>query len=339
MAVRLLHLARSVAREAMGRRRVGTAVRLLLLCTPFALAVVHLVSYAERVLRHRNTAHLCISLPANAALRESMRLSLMSALSLYSLTFVNAVDGSDPDNMAGVLHTKLALLPPLCDQALTDEARGQLTPEYFAVLGCSLSHLKAIHVARQRRVEWALIVEDDVVPDLVPFWTSKDLYAFVSALPPDWSVAQLSLVGDGRMWRELVREWELRAYPLVLPSTSFWSTGAYLVSRAAMTAIMGHYSAPDGTFSLAGLPCINADFHLLKAAIPNGTYFVATPPLFTCAEDSPSSISNDIERRKLHRLSRQVSLDWSSSAARIARSHATGGAPQNFSDILLSAWR
>ena len=339
MVVRLLYMARTVAREAMARRRVGTAVLLLLLCTPVALAVVHLVSYVERELRHRSIAQLCISLPVNAALRESVRQSLMPALSRHSLTFVNAVNGSEQEDTAGVLHTELEQLPPLCDPALSDVARRQLTPEYFAVLGCSLSHLKAIRIAWQRRAEWALIMEDDVVPDLVPFWTSKDLHTFVRALPLGWSVAQLSLVGDGRMWRELVRGWEVGGYPLVLPSTSFWSTGAYLVNKAAMTAIMERYSAPGGTFSLAGLPCINADVHLLKAAIPNGTYFVATPPLFTCAEDSPSSISNDFERRKLHRLSRQVSLDWSSSAKRVARAHASLGAPQNFSDMLLSAWR
>ena len=339
MVVRLLDMARSVVREVMARRRVGTAVRLLLLCTPVALAVVHLVSYAERGLRHRSTAYLCISLPANAALRESVSQSLMPALSRHSLTFVNAVNASEQDGTVGVLHAKLAQLPPLCDPALSYEARRQLTPEYFAVLGCSLSHLKAIRVAWLRRVEWALIVEDDVVPDLVPFWASKDLHAFVRALPLGWSVAQLSLVGDGRMWRELVREWEMRGHPQVVPSTSFWSTGAYLVSRAAMTAIMERYSMPDGTFSLAGLPCINADVHLLKDTIPNGTYFVATPPQFTCAEVSPSSISNDFERRKLHRLSRQVSLDWSASAHRVSRAHASLGAPQNFSDMLLSAWR
>ena len=335
MVVRLLNVARTVAREAIARRRVGTAVRLLLLCTPLALAVVRLLSYTERVLRHRNAAHLCISLPANVALRESVVQSLMPALSRHSLTFVNAVNGSAQEDIQEVLDTKLAQLPPLCDPALNDEARRQLTPEYFAVLGCSLSHLKAMRVAWQRRVEWALVVEDDVVPDLVPFWAMKDLQAFVRALPPHWSIAQLSLVGDGRMWRELVREWELRAYPPVVPSTSFWSTGAYLVSRKAMAAIMDRYLAPDGTFSLASLPCINADYHLLKDAIPNGTYYVATPPLFTCAEDSPSSISNDYERRKLHRLSRQVSLDWSASAARVVRAHATGVALQNFSDMLV----
>jgi GR25 family glycosyltransferase involved in LPS biosynthesis len=337
MIARQLSTARTMAREAMARRRVGTALRLLLLCTPFALAVVHLFLYAERGLRHSKIACLCISLPANAVLRESVSLSLMPALSHHSLTFVNAVNGSEQDETREVLHTKLEQLPPLCDPgppaALTHEARArmQLTPEYFAVLGCSLSHLKAIRIAWLRRVEWALIVEDDVVPDLFPFWDSKDLPTFVRALPPDWSVAQLSLVGDGRMWRELVKEWEVRGYPPVVATASFWSTGAYLISKAAMAVIMGRYSMPPGgTFSLASLPCINADYHLLKAAIPNGTFFVATPPLFTCAEDSPSSISNDVERRKLHRLSRQVSLDWSASAPRVSRAHA------NFSDMLLS---
>ena len=57
-------------------------------------------------------------------------------------------------------------------------------------VGCTLSHLKAIRAAYEAGDDVALILEDDAVADLAPWW-SLSLEAFADSLPPGWHAAQV----------------------------------------------------------------------------------------------------------------------------------------------------
>ena len=259
-----------------------------------------------------NFALLCISLPEAIQRRRSVAQLVSRLPNSTPVDFVYAVRGSDERQRLSVLATSLQQAPPACDRGVVEF----LSAEYFAVLGCSLSHLKAIREASVRSVDWALIFEDDIVPDILPYW-SDGLIEYVQMLPSDWAVVQLSLIGNEPMWLQLINRWEVSERPMVMPSTEFWSTGAYLISRTTIDTVVKTYDAGDGKFDLQRLSCLNADIHLLKDVAPRGTYYVATPPLFTCAEEGISYIHGDQPgRMKVHEFSRKMSLDWSSSAAR-----------------------
>ena len=62
-----------------------------------------------------------------------------------------------------------------------------LTPSEVA---CTLSHLKAIYIAYEKGYEKALILEDDVLFYLLPFWT-EDIDAILQKAPKDWEVIRL----------------------------------------------------------------------------------------------------------------------------------------------------
>jgi GR25 family glycosyltransferase involved in LPS biosynthesis len=258
---------------------------------------------------------VCITLPEASERRRNFHKLAAFLPNSTPVDYLYAVDGGDPRQRLSILQTPLENLPPLC---FSDD-KDKYDREYYAVLGCTLSHLKAIREAYLRRVEWALIFEDDVVHDLAPYWEHR-LADFVDILPAGWFIAQLSLIGTDEMWADLIMLWTSDGrFPPYWPTTTFWSTGAYLISKSAIARVMELYSTALGKFDLKGLPCINADVHLLKDAAPLGTYFVATPPLFTCAEDGLSYIHNQSERVSVHLLSRKYSLDWSARAARVRR--------------------
>ena len=201
---------------------------------------------------------------------------------------------------------------------------GKLTddPALLRIVACSLSHLKAISIAYRFTKDYALIVEDDVVTDLLPFWTMS-LEEFFSALPVGWKIVQLSLTGEPELWSDIYTEWKVKRFPPVLMNSSFWGTVAYAINKSGMEYVLDKYRTLNG-FDLSMLPCINADIHLLKDAVPQGTYFIATPPLFTFSDGSsyirPSSDLENLSRRFaylpetnvgfVHFLSRKFALEW-----------------------------
>ena len=262
------------------------------------------------------TVFLCISLPEAVERRRDVSKLISRFPSTTAVDYVYAIRGSDARQRLSVLGTALNDTPPICE-VLYHRLPHEHSSEFFAVLGCALSHLKAIREASMKGVDWALIFEDDVVHDLLPFW-GQTVAEFVESLPPGWFFVQLSLIGDAAMWSSLMTTWESASpHPQVMATKDFWSTGAYLISSSAIARVNDLYLLPNGKFNLSRLPCLNADMHLLKDVAPPGTYYVATPPLFTCAEDGKSFIhNNQSERTYIHQFSRKMSLDWSANAAR-----------------------
>jgi hypothetical protein len=249
-----------------------------------------------------------------------------------SLTHVSAVRGWDA--AASLLATTREELPPTCEEVWS---RGNVTfprtsAEYLGVLGCSLSHLSAIRAAHELGLAAAVVMEDDIVPDMSQFWTS-DLADFAAQLPADWGVVQLSHIGNSRMWKTLHKEWAAGRAPAgVLPSMVMWSTSAYLISARGMAAILAAYAPRGERFNLSGLECLNADVHLLKAPQAEGGWYTAAPPLLNF-DDRPrgSTVHADRDvqdfggmnkvhmRSYLHRLSKLYALDWSAQAWRRKR--------------------
>ena len=239
-----------------------------------------------------------------------------------NFTFITGVRGKDAQPL---LATTVAEVPDNYERSPRD------SPEYLGALGCTISHLLAISTAERQGVDFALILEDDVVPDLLPFWPSN-LFDFVADLPKDWSIVQLSLIGEEAMWNRAYEQWESRtSKSRVAATTEFWSTAAYLVSKPAMRAILSRFRpGPQDRFNLSSVWTINLDILVLKESVPAGTYFISTPPLFTFADSEQSDIhamphKNSFAhfetegRAHLHQLSRTLSLEWSSIAWRCMR--------------------
>ena len=153
-------------------------------------------------------------------------------------------------------------------------------------LGCSFSHLKAIHQAYLDGEDTALIVEDDIVMDDAPHWPEA-IQDLVTKAPADWGVLQLwtnnpsfykyvhqgqsgdqvdpvsmkevdlatPVCEDGQYTRPPFVPWYDDAWPegqgsdaAPLPPLhgGLWSTMAYLINRKAMATILEKMNMLDG---------------------------------------------------------------------------------------------
>jgi hypothetical protein len=229
---------------------------------------------------------------------------------------VDAVSGDSES------HHIIERTPPTCEE-LWSHGKVMSSPrERAGVLGCALSHLRTIQAANASGSAWVVILEDDIEPSLTQFWR-QSLPQFIAALPAECDIVQLAAIGDSRMWRELRQGFSAAGGPPVLPVRNLWSTAAYIINRRGMADVLRRYQRPSGNFDFAGLPCLNADVHLLKDAIAEGRWFTATPPLLTF-EERPSRLHGEVDmaanrrhtRKHLHRLSRLAALDWAASAWR-----------------------
>jgi GR25 family glycosyltransferase involved in LPS biosynthesis len=268
-----------------------------------------------------------VSLPEDAALLSQLRQSFASLLG--EVYHVAALSGARDGRRH--VSCELEQLPPTCEDAgeLRTPRREHkvVSQELLGVLGCALSHLQAISLAYAHGHEAAVVLEDDVVPDIARFWT-RSLSEFAAALPDDWRIVQLAAIGNSRMWKSLFHAWRANGEP-VQRNREMWSTSAYLIRRPAMRAVLDAYALGGGLYNLTSLSCLNADMHLLKDPQPAGSVYVATPPLLHFGDRLQGSRVHKardeqefgfLEEKKMRsyllRLSRLYSLDWASMAWR-----------------------
>jgi len=223
------------------------------------------------------------------------------------------IAGTEPTQEAvgEILASPISVISGLCDSSRL----GRMSGEYLSALGCSLSHLRAISYAYVSNLSVALVVEDDAVLDLSPYWQNS-LEEFIEALPKGWTIIQLSLTGEQQTWVEAFEKWNEHKHQ-VMPSTSFWGTVSYLINRLGMLQVVSSYGIDR--FDLRRLSCINADMSLLKSAVQNGTFYISTPPLMTFSQNDPSQIHklqngqkhvHDADHSAIHKRSRLYAFEW-----------------------------
>ena len=255
-----------------------------------------------------------------------------------NLERVAGVDGHNKRAVLDVLsedHCPPSALPNSFDEGSLGVGRGSGT--YLSRLGCALSHLKAILRAHDDGREYALILEDDATPDLVPTWAGS-LSDFVETLPEDWTIVQLSALSYEDKLTDLFTQWqetrrnERTPDMTTLPKREgslIWSAQAYLVSREGMKQIAAKYRREDGGLDLCAASCIELDDCVLQEGVPEEGYRIATPPLFVPRQDMTSTIGQtDAEvdeglgkvaetegTRKMYEESRDVLYKWAASWA------------------------
>lgn len=113
------------------------------------------------------------------------------------------------------LNNKLIKLPEHCKQ--TD-----------AELSCSLSHLKAIHVAYHTQLDYALIMEDDMY-----FIKNPDWEALINSAPKNWELLQLFTLNTD-VYNKIELTWDEH-------ERKMYSTGAYVINRDGMEKLLEQF--------------------------------------------------------------------------------------------------
>lgn len=150
-----------------------------------------------------------------------------------------------------------------------------------AEIGCTLAHLKAIKQSYNDGHEMVLILEDDTVLDLVPFWDITSLRSLSEDAPDDWEILQLHTAKPTTK-----SKWEK-----FNPKNPLWTTAAYMINKKGMKNILNkttnEYSEivikPDGV----------ADFFIYH----NANTYVYYKSLFIIGDNLlPSTIHNQFVR-------------------------------------------
>jgi len=155
---------------------------------------------------------------------------------------------------------------------------------------CTVSHFRAIQqVASIVDTDdldddaYALIVEDDLSLEFVPYWT-QTIQERVAGAPSDWEVLQLSYIPVMDAIDASIK------YNVWQPLQYMCGAAAYLIRRTAARRLMRQVARPEGVFELSGpvladLPH-QADWLLYSVL---RTYTV-NPPMFTYRDINDSHI-------------------------------------------------
>jgi GR25 family glycosyltransferase involved in LPS biosynthesis len=152
--------------------------------------------------------------------------------------------------------------------------------------GCTLSHFRAIHQFAMTDDPVALIVEDDLSTEFMPYW-KKSMKQWIDGAPPDWEVIQLSYILFEYLPSDEYERWEMHK--------NLCGTAAYLITNDAAKRLITYLCR----FSSPAMPkyCIgnehpvyhHADRFLYKFF---RTYSTNRPP-FTYRDSNDSMIHPD----------------------------------------------
>ena len=152
--------------------------------------------------------------------------------------------------------------------------------------GCTLSHFRAIHQFAMTDDPVALIVEDDLSTEFIPYW-KKSMKQWIDGAPSDWEVIQLSYILFDYYPSEEYETWEMQK--------NLCGTAAYLITNDAAKRLITYLCR----FSSPAMPkyCIGSEHPLYHHADRFlysffRTYSTNRPP-FTHRDSNDSMIHPD----------------------------------------------
>jgi hypothetical protein len=148
-----------------------------------------------------------------------------------------------------------------------------------------MSHIKAAYALATSNVPAALILEDDVTDELVPYWTHSTIDDFLTmSESKDVEAVQLSAQTSETAWELLLLgikrvDWATNFVAPSDPSSSWLaSNGAYLLTRLGALRLIKTFITDELLMNFTGLHCINVDVCLMPLL---GSKYIRLPPMFT----------------------------------------------------------
>lgn len=263
-----------------------------------------------------------ISIPVlyiNLDSAKDRRAAIERAFGCLDLYRLPAVRGSNDDEVVPMLAHAVSDSPGLIDR-IGDEAKredetrkrkdgsGYRRPQesstlarriFRNTLGCLMSHVKAAYALALSKAPAALILEDDITDELLPYWTHRTIDDLLTSEDyKEIEAVQLSLQSSETVWEQLLSSVvsnKGRA-SFVSPSddSTSWlaSNGAYLLTRLGALRIIKTLLTNDLLMNFTALQCINIDICFMPHL---GNKYIRLPPLFTHGK---MSLKDDAYYRK-----------------------------------------
>lgn len=243
---------------------------------------------------------------------------------------VKGIYGANDTEILQFLHVDLSLIPGLAEvppgepewDGKSKRPQWNTGPMWRGAIGCTLAHLRAAQKVLALNLEYALIIEDDMTTELVPYWPKEVFSNLLTQLPSQWEAVQLSVIAGTETW-DKVRNFARDNYAAYITIPNIWlaSNGAYLLSRRGAQLLMNLFRHPkSGRFDLSSLRCINADLCLLPSL---QNKYLRLPPMFLHA---PLHASRDSDIAGLESVESEAQV----AATRMARDIGLAWAKESF---------
>jgi GR25 family glycosyltransferase involved in LPS biosynthesis len=218
-----------------------------------------------------------------------------------SLHRIRGVNGSDADELDKYLDCDIATLPGLVELApgekewdtVSKRPQWSTGPMWRGAIGCALAHLSAALKVVELGVDYALVLEDDMTLELLPYWPRGAFQSTIAQLPVGWEAVQLSLICGPEVWDKL-QTYAMQKQAFYVTYSNIWlaSNGAYLLSRDGAKALLNRfYNEKTLKFDLSSLMCANSDICMLPLLTSK---FLRYPPMFMHKHVDLAALDSDI---------------------------------------------
>ena len=175
-----------------------------------------------------------------------------------------------------------------------------------SVIGCLLSHIKAILKIHNMSLQYALIMEDDMDLKYVSQWNTN-ISRIINNAPSDWEIIKLftnnteKIKQDIKLFEQGIKYRELDQNDLI----NEWSTGCYIINKKGINKIIEDVKNNNKVFSINKnkYSSLVADYYLYK----NKKVYEYTQPLVAPFPNNESEIekgginSADVQSEKIIR--------------------------------------
>ena len=151
-------------------------------------------------------------------------------------------------------------------------------------IGCLCSHLKALETFLTTLDEYALICEDDLSFEYVPYW-QKTFWEYIKSAPRDFSIIQLSLTYAYQYMKQ--HKIETYHHQIMKHEPFMYGAVCYLITRNAATLLLQKVKKQEYKYDLRTLDVPISDCFMYNT---DGVY---TIPLFTTNTSFTSTIHNE----------------------------------------------
>jgi GR25 family glycosyltransferase involved in LPS biosynthesis len=164
---------------------------------------------------------------------------------------------------------------------------GEVQETKLGAIGCTLSHLKAIKIAKDIGHSKVIIMEDDTDISLMEKWENDISYETIcDNAPKDWEIIQM-YTSNMNFIRTCYRNDRSNANQYVIRDDQAWSTGTYIINHKGIEKTLSkYYDANNDTFIISGQ--ITADVLIYNGLV---TYVYTTPTVCTMDDTFISIIS------------------------------------------------
>lgn len=127
------------------------------------------------------------------------------------------------------------------------------SPQTLGTIACVLSHLKTLYIAKQKNLDYVIIMEDDISLDYLSHWELSFNEMF-NLFPKDWNIIQLHTISK-YILKKIIPKTELFTKKKLNDNNNFYYLGTafYIISKKGINEILDkHFDHLTNTFILKG---------------------------------------------------------------------------------------